>query len=227
MLVVLARTVILFTAVITVMRLMGKREIGQLQPAEFVIALMISELAAIPMEDTGIPLLSGLLPIFTLLVLQATVSFISLKNEKARALLCGKPSILISGGQIDEAELYRLNYNINDLLEQLRAKNYPDVSEVAYAILETNGDLSVLPKAQNRPVTPQDISIPVAEKGLPVTFILDGKINHNSLGLAGKDRDWLLNQLRSQGFSDRPERIFFASGDANGKLFVQMKQGEV
>jgi len=225
-LVVLIRTIILFAAVVTVTRLMGKREIGQLQPAEFVIALMISELAAIPMQETGIPLVNGLLPIFMLLVLQATVSYVNLKSEKARALLSGKPNILIKHGQIDEAELFRLNYNINDLLEQLRTKNFPDISEVDYAILETNGDLSVLPKAQHRPVTVQDMNLPVADKGLPVALVLDGKVNANSLKLAGKNKEWLLNQLRNQGFPAEPERLFFVSCDANGKLFVQPKRGK-
>jgi uncharacterized membrane protein YcaP (DUF421 family) len=226
LLVILVRTVILFAAVIIVMRLMGKREIGQLQPVEFVVALMISELAAIPMGETGIPLLNGLLPIFMLLVLQATISYVSLKSERARALFSGKPSILINGGHIDEAELYRLNYNINDLLEQLRAKNFPDVSEIAYAILETNGDLSILPKAAYRPATPRDFNLAVTDAGFPVALVLDGKINRYSLNLLGKDADWLRRELRAQGYPDRPEEIFFASGSSNGKLHVQLKQGK-
>ena len=142
MLVVFARTLILYVLVVIVMRIMGKRQIGQLQPFELVIAIMISELASVPMQNTGIPLINGIIPILTLLVAQITMSFISLKSTKARGVICGKPSILIENGRINEKELRKEMYTINDLLEQLRIKNFQNIADVEFAILETNGQLA-------------------------------------------------------------------------------------
>ncbi len=139
------RTLILFVMVVIGLRLMGKRQIGQLQPYELVIVIMLSALAAIPMENTGVPLFSGLFPIFTLIVAQVALSYISLKSERARGIICGTPSVLIENGKILEKELSRLRYNINDLLEQLRSKNTPNITDVEFAILESSGQLSVIP----------------------------------------------------------------------------------
>ncbi|HHY05785.1 MAG TPA: DUF421 domain-containing protein, partial [Clostridia bacterium] len=134
------------------MRLMGKRQIGELQPFELVIAIMISELAAVPMADTEIPLLDGIIPILTLLLAQVSLAYLSLKNERARAVICGRPSILIEKGTIIESELRRLRINLNDLLEQLRVKNFTNIADIDYAILETNGQMSVIPKGTSRPL---------------------------------------------------------------------------
>jgi uncharacterized membrane protein YcaP (DUF421 family) len=150
MLVGIVRTIILYLIIVLVLRLMGKRQIGQLQPFELVIILMISELAAIPSQDTGIPLIAGLLPVLVLLLLGVTISQISLKSEKARAVICGTPTVLIDKGYILEDQLRKLRYNLSDLLEQLRVKNVPDIADVEYAILETNGQLSVIPKSMKR-----------------------------------------------------------------------------
>jgi uncharacterized membrane protein YcaP (DUF421 family) len=149
------RTLILFTVVVVALRFMGKRQIGQLQPYELVIIIMLSELAAIPMENIGIPLFSGLLPILTLLVAEVTLSYIALRSVRARGFICGTPVVLIEGGKIIEKELQRSRYNINDLLEELRSKNFPNISDVEFAILETSGHLSVIPKSQKRPLIPR------------------------------------------------------------------------
>ncbi len=224
--VVIARTIILYFAVVIVLRLMGKREIGQLQPTELVVALMVADLAAIPMQNTGIPLINGLLPILVLLILESAIAYLNLKSERARALFCGIPSILIRRGKIDAAELSRQNYNLNDLVEQLRSKGYANIGAVEYAVLETNGQLSVLPKAQRRPVNPADLGINPAYEDLPVTLILDGRLNRTNLERIGKDEAWLARGLALQGLPISYSRILFAVYDPGGKLLAQAKAGE-
>ena len=145
MLIVFVRTLILYILIIVVLRLMGKRQVGQLQPSELVVALIIADLAAVPMSEVGIPLINGIIPIITLFIMEELLSYISMKSERARGLISGKPSILIERGTIIEDELRRIRYNINDLLEQLRLKNFSNVEDVSYAILETSGQLSVIP----------------------------------------------------------------------------------
>lgn len=223
MLIVLFRTLILYLLVVIVLRIMGKPQIGQLQPFELVIAIMISELAAVPMADTEIPLINGIIPILTLLFAQVTLSYWSLKSDKARNIICGKPSIVIEKGRILEDELRRLRMTVNDLLEQLRVKNYPNINEVNYAILETNGDLSVIPKVQNRPVQLADLGINPPDPGLPLALVVDGvcdtknfeKVNlkiDDFLKIIGKDEKLTIQDL------------FFASIDDTGKIYWQRKE---
>lgn len=223
MLVVFVRTIILYIIVVIVMRIMGKRQIGQLQPFELAIAIMISDLAAVPMQNTGIPLLHGIIPILTLLVLQLLISFLSIKSLRARAIICGKPTILIEKGRIVESALRKELYTINDLLEQLRINNFPNIADVDYAILETNGQLSVIPKSQKRPLNPEDMDIKTDYEGLPIDIIIDGKVLTDNLKKAGKDHRWLAQALRNQNF-DHPEQILFACLDSSGKFHLQANQ---
>lgn len=222
MIIGIIRTLILFAVVVVGLRLMGKRQIGQLQPYELVIVIMLSALAAIPMENTGIPLAGGLVPIFTLLLAQVAFSYISLKSERARGLICGTPSVVIENGKIVEKELYRLRYNINDLLEQLRSKNIPNISDVEFAILETSGQLSVIPKSQKRPVIPEDMSLPTKYEGLPVTLIIDGYVFRKNLDKIGLNEDWLKSELQKFNVHSLKD-VLFASLDTEGKLFFQVK----
>lgn len=222
MLVGIVRTIILYLIIVLVLRLMGKRQIGQLQPFELVIILMISELAAIPSQDTGIPLVAGLLPVLVLLLLGVTISQISLKSEKARALICGTPTVLIDKGYILEDELRKLRYNLSDLLEQLRVKNVPDIADVEYAILETNGQLSVIPKAMRRPVNSEDLKLQTAPEALPYTLIMDGVLQNKSFPKANVTMPWLEKELHKANI-DNYKKVLIASVDAHGKLFVQAK----
>jgi uncharacterized membrane protein YcaP (DUF421 family) len=220
-----SRTLILFTLVVVTMRVMGKRQIGELQPFELAIAILISELAAVPMQNTGIPLISGIIPILTLLVAQMTLSFISLKSIKARGIICGKPSILIANGKIQEEELKKERFTLNDLLEQLRINNTPNISDVEFAILETNGQLSVIPKSQKRPISPEDLNIPTNYEGLSLDLIVDGHINYNNLVKANLNEAWLIEELKKFGIA-KPEDVFFASLDSQGNLYWQTKTSE-
>lgn len=222
MLIVFIRTVILFSLVVIGLRLMGKRQVGQLQPYELVIIILLSELAAIPIGNTGTPLAYAVIPILTLVVIHIFLSYISLKSENARGIICGTPSVLIENGKIVEKELKRLRYNINELLEQLRAKNIPNIADVEFAILETSGHLSIIPKSQKRPVVPADMNLPTSYEGLPMTLIIDGFIFDKNLARINLNREWLLAELQKFGMRDHKE-VLFASIDAEGKLFYQLK----
>mgnify|MGYP000870970322 FL=1 len=223
MLISFFRTIILYAIVITALRIMGKRQIGELQPSELVVAIMISDLAAIPMQNTGIPLMNGIIPIITLIIAEVTLSFITLKSEKARTIICGKPSILIKNGKIVESEMEKLRFNLDDLLEELRMNNYPNIADVEFAILETNGQLSIIPKSQKRPVTPQDMNIQTKYEGLPLTIISDGKINYKNLYESNHDEKWLTQELNCLGI-EKPSDVFLACLDSEGNLFYQLKQ---
>ena len=221
-LVVFARTLILFTLVIVTMRVMGKRQIGELQPFELAVAILISELAAVPMQNPGIPLINGIIPILTLLIAQMSLSYISLKSVKARGIICGKPSILIANGKIQEDELKKEMFTLNDLLEQLRINNTPNISDVKFAILETNGQLSVIPKSQKRGLTAEDLNISTNYEGLPLDLIIDGAVNHKNLQKANLDLSWLTNEIKKFG-AQKPEDVLFASLDTQGNLYCQTK----
>jgi len=224
-LVVVFRTLILYTIVVIVMRLMGKRQIGQLQPFELVVAIMISDLAAVPMQNTGIPLINGIIPILTLLIAQVFISLISIKSIWARDIICGKPSILISNGKIQQHNLKREMYTLNDLLEQLRIHNIQSISDVEFAILETNGQLSVIPKSQKRPVTPEDLQVSTNYEGISLDIIIDGKVNEKALREANLDDKWLKGQLDKLNIN-KIEDVFFASLDSKGTFYVQTKDRE-
>ena len=223
MIIVVLRTLILYALVIVALRLMGNREIGQLQPFELVVIIMISELAAIPSENVGIPLLSGIIPILVLLLASISLAWISLKSERARTIICGTPRILIERGEILEEELKRNCYNLTDLLEELRIKNIPNIADVEFAVLETNGQLSVFPKSQKRPTTPKDFMINTQYEGLPLTLIMDGKLNHRNLQHGNKDLAWLKTELFNQKIT-QVEDVLLASLDSSDTLFVQAKK---
>lgn len=223
MLITFIRTLLLYGIVVVAMRIMGKRQIGQLQPFELVVAIMLSELAAIPMQNTAIPLLNGLIPIFTLLLAQVALSYLTLKSQTMRKLVCGTPSILIQNGKIMEHELIKLRYNLTDLLEVLRTKNFPNLSDVEFAILETNGDISVIPKSQKRPLNPEDLKLATSYEGLPLTLILDGNIDYTNLAKAQLDLPWLDKELAKLGITSI-KNVLIASLDTSGKLYYQLKQ---
>lgn len=223
MLVIFTRALILYFLVVIVMRIMGKQQIGELQPYELVVAVMIADLGAVPMQNTGIPLLAGIIPILTLLISQLALSYISMKSIKGREIICGTPTILVEKGKLLESQMRKERYNINDLLEALRNQGYYNIADVEYAILETNGTLSVIPKVEKRPITPQDLNLKPAYEGLPLPIIIDGEIDFKTLSRIGKDLAWLTDQLKAYGISDI-EDVLIASIDETGSLFVQAKE---
>lgn len=222
MLIIFVRTLILYTIVVLTMRLMGKRQIGQLEPYELVIAILIAELAAVPMEDKSIPLINGIIPILTLLFIQVAFSFISLKSVAIRRILDGHPSVIMSNGKINEKEMYNARYNLDELMEQLRVQGYPNIGDIEFAILETNGDLSVVPKSQKRAVTPEDLQLDTAYEGISTPLIMDGHIVQESLRTLALSNAWLQNELKKKGIKS-PKEVFFAIIDTQGRFYCQPK----
>lgn len=223
MFIVLIRTIILYFIVIIAMRIMGKKQIGQLEPFELAITIMISELASLPMQDTEIPLIHGVIPIITLITLQASLVILQLKSEKLRNIVNGKPSILIESGQIDIEELTHQKFNINDLMEELRLQGFYDIEDVQYAILETSGQLSIIPKADSTPATKKDLNIKTKQDSLPITLILDGKINYENLRLIKMNENKLLSKLKSSGVSSVDE-VFIALINSKGEFYYQKRK---
>ena len=189
------RTIILYLTMIVVIRLMGKRQIGQMEPSEFVVSMMVANLATIPMEDDGIALFAGLVPILTILGVELILSYLNLKNSKIRKLLCGKPVILIENGNILQQNLRKTRISLDELTGHLREKDVLDIRAVQYAILETNGNLSVFPYPKEKPASAKDAGIQVRQQSLPITIVSDGELMAHNLKLAKKDEKWLKSIL--------------------------------
>lgn len=189
------RTVILYLVLIFSVRLMGKRQIGQMEASEFVVAMLIADLAAVPMQDVSIPLLSGLVPLLTVLGLELILSFLVLKSLVFRRFLCGKPVILIDDGKILQDNLRSTRITLDELVGHLRQKDILDLNSVQYAILETDGNLSVFPYPENAPAPASDAGVTVRRQHLPITIINDGHLCREDLQRAGKDMVWLRNTL--------------------------------
>lgn len=212
------RTVILYLVLIAGMRLLGKRQIGQLEPSEFVVAMLIADLASIPMQNNGIPLLSGLVPILAVLGLELTLSGLTMASVRFRRLLCGKPVILIDNGKLLQSNMRAVRITLDELSAKLRQKDVLEVSAVQFAILETDGTLSVFPYPKEVPASARDAGIPVRKQYLPVTVIEDGYLSRENLELAKKTDEWLQRVLEERRTSisqtflltvDRSDRILW------------------
>ena len=190
------RTVVLYLVLIFTIRMMGKRQIGQLEASEFVVTMLIANLASIPMQDSGIPLFSGLVPILTVLGLELTLSGAILRSVKFRRLLCGKPVILIENGRILQNNLRATRVTMDELMGHLRQKDVMDIRAVQYAILETDGNLSVFPYPAERPASAKEAGIQAKKQYLPVTVVSDGHLFSDDLHRAGKSETWLHRVLR-------------------------------
>lgn len=220
--VVFFRTFILYIFVVIVMRIMGKRQIGELQPFELVIAIMLSELASVPMQDTGIPLIHGLIPILTLMALEIIISFLTLKFRSLRKIICGEPSILIKHGKVEYDELKKQRFNLDDLMEELRMLGYLNISDIEYAIMETSGKITIIPKAGKSPVTREDLNINAPEEQIPVGIILDGHLDKAALINSGKDLNWLQKELNKNHIGSIKD-VFIGMIDSQGNFFVQRR----
>ena len=218
------RTVILYFILMIGLRLMGKRQIGELEPSELVLTLIISDLAAVPMQDFGIPLVNGLFPIATLLCLSMLLSFFSLKSVRFRALVCGRPTVIIREGKVLQQNMARNRFTVDELLEQLRSQGYSDLSAVKYAVLETSGQVSVLPYTKASPITPQVVQMEVQDNvTLPVLLINDGHVMSANLSASGYDRTWLNRQLKDRRLTS-PRQVFFMTVDEAGAVVCVAKE---
>ena len=216
------RAIVLYIIVLIVMRLMGKREIGQLQPFELAISIMIADLASIPMTETGVPISNGIVPIIGLLVMHLIISTINLKSIRIREIICGKPRILIYRGKIDEVALKKERFTLNELQERLRDKDVFNIGDVEYAILETSGQITVILKPGKKNVTVEDLKLEETYEGLAYDLVLDGKVMVDNLKILKKDYDWLKKQVNKFGIE--PEQALLVTIDGKGNFFCQEKQ---
>ena len=210
------RTLFLYLVLIFAVRLMGKRQIGEMEPAEFVVTMLVANLAAIPMQDGAIPLYSGLVPILTVLGMELVLSGLILRSGRLRQLLCGKPVILIDNGKILQENLKSARINLDEPTGQLRAKDVLDIRTVQFAILETSGDLSVFPYPKEKPASAKDAGVQATGQHLPVTVVEDGYLSRENLERAKKDEKWLEKVLSQHncGIQD----TFLLTVDESGQV---------
>ena len=228
MLIVAVRTLILYVLVLFAVRMMGKSELSKMSPFQLVIVFMIAELAAIPIDDPDVSLANGVIAIFTLMFLQILFSLLSIKSEGFKNFISGRPSVLIEKGKLNIKELKRLRITTTDLMEQLRLENCPSICDVQYAIMESNGQLSVIQKADVRPVTPQDLHLASVEGMLPLILIADGTVYHQNLIMLNLKEEALQKRLAEKGISSY-KSIFLAVSDEKKQIHIYLKdtQGKV
>jgi uncharacterized membrane protein YcaP (DUF421 family) len=222
------RTVLIYFVVFLMLRLMGKREIGKLSLFDLVISIMIAEIAVFVLEDVEKPVMDGIIPMATLVLIQIIIAYVTLKNRNLRILFDGKPSVIIKQGLIDREEMKKHRYNLDDLMQQLRQNKIMNVADVEFAVLEPSGKLSVVEKSlkakeAETAIDEQGLKGTIRYEGLPLPLIMDGKVQDDNLEKIGKTRFWLKNQLQFKGARDFKE-VFYCSIDHRGRMFLDRKR---
>ena len=225
MAIVFVRTLIIYFALVLIMRILGKRQLGEMELSEFVVAALIADLASHPLQDIGIPMINGLVPIVTLFCCEVLISGVAMKNIRLRALLFGKPSMLVEKGKIKQHEMKKNRFTTDELMEELRNQGYLDISAVEYAVLETDGRLSVIPYPSESPVKPSQLKIEAEDRGYPVVVISDGHVIESNLRLVGRDGNWLKKRLAALGVKDA-EQIFLMTVNSAGQVYFAPKEPE-
>ena len=225
MAIVFVRTLIIYFALVLIMRILGKRQLGEMELSEFVVAALIADLASHPLQDIGIPMINGLVPIVTLFCCEVLISGVAMKNIRLRALLFGKPSMLVEKGKIKQHEMKKNRFTTDELMEELRNQGYLDISAVEYAVLETDGRLSVIPYPSESPVKPSQLKIEAEDRGYPVVVISDGHVIESNLRLVGRDRNWLKKRLAALGVKDA-EQVFLMTVNSAGQVYFAPKEPE-
>ncbi|MBR5094850.1 MAG: DUF421 domain-containing protein [Oscillospiraceae bacterium] len=223
MAIVLARTLIIYFALLLTMRLLGKRQLGEMELSEFVLAALIADLASHPLQDMGIPLINGLVPILVLFCCEIVISGLCLKNIRLRELIFGRPSLLISQGKILQEEMFRDRFTLDELMQELRSQGITDLSTVETGVLETNGRLNAILFPDQSPVTPAQMGLDAGPGGYPLILISDGRVLGGNLRHLGRDRAWLLEQLRDHGAS-APEEVFLLTATPSGQVYFAKKE---
>lgn len=223
MLAMILRTAVLYLSVVVFMRIMGKRQVGELQPGELCVTILISELASIPIDNLDRPVISGIIPIAVLVLCEVTMSCLSLKMPFLRRLAAGKPAIVIDNGRVDEQTLKKLRMSVDDLIEGLRQNGIFDLESVNYAIMETNGKLSVLPFDEQSPATKADLNIQTQNTGAPITVISDGRLQTNTITARKIDLDKINRELKSQNL--KTQDVFIMQINDRGEFYIVKKGG--
>ncbi len=218
------RTVILYILLMVGLRLLGKRQIADMEPSELVLTLIISDLAVVPMQDYGIPMINGVLPIITLLCLSMLLSFFNLKSIRFRALICGTPAVIIQNGVVNQKNMAKNRLTLDELFEQLRSQGFTDLNAVKYAVLETNGQLSILPYTKEAPITPLVADLAVKDRvTLPILVINDGHVMEDNLLASGHDKKWLTKQLSKRKLKS-PREVFLMTVDEENTVICVAKE---
>lgn len=220
----ITRSLILYILILILLRIMGKRQLGEMQPYELVITLIFADLATVPMSDTALPLIHGIIPLLTLVCIHYLLSLLERKSIYLRKLINGKPIILIDPKGINYKNLKKCNMNFNDLQEALRSNGNFTLEEVLYAIMQTNGTLSVLTRSENNPINPKSVNIEVEENSLPIIIVSEGKIIKENAKIAKIDQNYITENIKSLGFNSIDELLVLTL-TSNGKLYVQGKTG--
>jgi uncharacterized membrane protein YcaP (DUF421 family) len=221
--VIILRTVIAYLSVIASLRLMGKKQIGEMEPSELVVAIIISEIVAIPVVDPDVPILYGILPLVALVCFEIIISGLASNFDWFKVLVYGAPSRLIENGQINQKEIRRLRISVNELIKELRLAGFSSISEVNYCMIETNGRLSVIPFAKFKPATRLDMNLPAPESGITLTIIADGKVDSQNLAKTLKDQVWLEGVMKANGVSDASS-VLYMGVDELDKVTLIKKQ---
>lgn len=224
MLTVLIRSVVLYLCIMLFMRLMGKRQLGELQPAELVISVLISNIVSLPVEDPNVPLLMGIIPVAMLVGLELIVSVLSLRFRSIRTLMGGNPVVIIHDGVIDQGALKNLRFSIDDLMESLRSQGIFDLSQIQYAIVETNGTVSILPYEKDSPATPTQLKLTLAPREVPVVVISDGMVLEDGLRGASMSRKQLKKILEKEQVPLRD--VFLLSADKSHRYTLIQKENK-
>lgn len=223
MLIVFFRAIIVFLTLLFSMRIMGKRQLGELELSELVIAVLMSDIAAHPLQDIGIPLLNGLLPIVILMCCELIISGLMVRSISVKKVVCGKPSMLIHNGVIDQAQMKKNRVTLDELADELRKKSVLDISTVEYGVLETDGTVNVVLKPPYRPATVSDLGLPFEDSGYPVIVINDGSVMENNLRMCGRDKTWLYKELKKRNISN-PKDVYLMSVNAVGNVYLTKKE---
>lgn len=219
------RTMMIYAALLVSMRLMGKRQLGEMELSEFVVASLIADLASHPLQDVGIPMINGLVPIFTLFCCELLIAGLSLKSVRLRTLLFGKPSMLILRGQIRQKEMRANRFTVDELMQELRNQGIVDISQVEYAILETDGQLNVIPFPAEKPPSARQLGVTVDDGGFPAIVVNDGRVLENVLTGTGHDRAWLQEEITRSGF-DSPEGVYLMTVNRGGQTYIAGKEAK-
>ncbi len=223
MAIVILRTAIIYFALLLALRLMGKRQLGEMELSEFVVASLIADLAAHPLQDMGIPMTNGLVPILTLFCFEILIAGLSMKSIRLRTLLFGRPSVLVTRGTIDQREMRLNRFTADELLQELRNQGMFDLSQVEYAILETSGRLNVIPYPAEQPPTASQLGVEVPDGGCPLIVISEGRVIGKNLKKLGRSAEWLRDELRSNGHGE-PQNVYLMTVNQKGQQYIAEKE---
>lgn len=224
MAIILIRTLLLYTTLLVVMRLLGKRQLGEMELSEFVVAALVADLASHPLQDLSIPLINGIVPVLTLFCCEVFISGAAMKSIRLRALLFGRPGILIKNGCIMQKEMDKNRFTTDELMQELRNQGCLDISKIQYAILETDGRVNVIKYPAERPVTAGQMNIACNDGGYPITVISAGRINEENLKKLSLDKEWLNAELKSKGIDDA-EKVFLMTVNEARQCYISAKEG--